>query len=194
MLRHTLTRLGIAAAAAASLAFAGHAEVSRAVSVTYAPGWNLVAGPAGSKLNGAVGPLYTLQPGDSTYEVFPAGSPLKDGYGYWAYFPNGGSIDLPIRPTSNFYAVEPVAGQYVMAGDPSSTFGLSIIGADVAFTYTPANGYQQATSVPLGQGFFVLSSGIVTLNIVPARGGGLGRPPPPVTGPVPAPTPGPQPQ
>jgi len=60
-------------------------------------GWNLVAGSAGATLSGASGQIYTLQPGDSSYESFPAGSPLKAGWGYWAFFPNGGSVNTPSR-------------------------------------------------------------------------------------------------
>src|SRR5579871_3085251 len=65
----------------------------QAQSVSYAPGWNLVAGPQGAQLIGATGQLYTLQAGDTDYETQPADAPLMACVGYWAYFPNGGSLN-----------------------------------------------------------------------------------------------------
>lgn len=61
--------------------------------VTYQPGWNLVAGTEGNvgtsqgtHMGGAIGSLFTLRPGDTSYESVPVSESLKSGWGYWAYF------------------------------------------------------------------------------------------------------------
>src|SRR5436309_1197221 len=85
-------------AAGMAAALVGMPETTRAEprttdqTSTYPLGWNLVAGPAGSTLAGATGALYSLQPGDSDYRSFPVTTPLQACWGYWAYFPNGGSL------------------------------------------------------------------------------------------------------
>jgi len=56
------------------------------VTVTYAAGWNIVAGPSGTTVTGASGSVYTLQPGDASYETLPSGGTLKPGAGYLADF------------------------------------------------------------------------------------------------------------
>src|SRR5437660_27597 len=76
--------------------------------ITYPPGWNLVSGPVGSTLNGASGNLYTLQPGDDRYEVLNVSTPLQACWGYWAYFPNGGSLTADTSQPS--YSVTPLPG------------------------------------------------------------------------------------
>jgi hypothetical protein len=146
---------------------------SSALAVTYAPGWNLISGPEGSRVSGAIGNLYTLQPGDSDYESMPVSSLLKGGYGYWAYFPNGGSL-VAGTSTSN-YQPNVAAGQWIMIGNPSAVADATFVGATLAYKYTPGAGYQNATSIPAGQGAWVQGSGVVYLL---ASGGSTAAPQP----------------
>ena len=131
------------------------------LAVTYAPGWNLISGPEGSRVSGAIGNLYTLQPADFDYESMPVSSLLKGGYGYWAYFPNGGSL-VAGTGTSN-YQPNVATGQWIMIGNPSATADATFVGATLAYKYTPGAGYQNATSIPAGQGAWVQGSGAVYL-------------------------------
>jgi hypothetical protein len=141
----------------AALLFVGFHGTQHVFAITYAAGWNLVAGPEGSRLTGASGSIFTMQPGDTDYESFPADSPLHGGYGYWAFFPSGGSITL--TGGSNTFSVASIPGQFIIVGNPSQAV-VTISGADTAFTYTPAGGYQNATAIPPGQGAWVMGSQI----------------------------------
>jgi len=133
-----------------------------AAAVQYPAGWNLISGPEGSHVSGASGPIYSLQPGDAAYEAFPPHPALKRGWGYWAYFPNGGSLNDAAGATA--YAVTLEAGKYVMLGDPSATGDATVSGADQVLTYSPAGGYQSGSVIPAGQGAFVLGTGTVSLS------------------------------
>lgn len=141
--------------------------------VVYGPGWNLVGGPDGSYLRGAIGSIYTLQPGDTDYEVFPATSPLRAGWGYWAFFPAGGSITLGIGQAT--YSVTPVPAEWTMVGNPGTSGPARILGADV----------QSVDVLQVGQGGFVMSARTVTITVptenVPNISGTVPRatPPPP---------------
>lgn len=161
----------------------------QAGAVNYPPGWNLVGGPAGSTLAGATGNLYSLQPGDSDYQVFPANTPLQPCWGYWAYFPSGGRL---IPGTSRAgCAVGVVAGQWVMAGNASIAGPAPVDGADQVLTYTPAGGYQPAAAIPVGAGAWVFASAAVAVEAPPAAAP-AGQPsqaaPPVQAAPAPQPT------
>lgn len=147
----------ISIALLAALLILGFHNAEHVFAITYAAGWNLVAGPEGSHLSGASGNIFTMQPGDTDYEVFPADSGLHGGWGYWANFPTGGSITL--TGGSNTFSVASVPGQFIMIGNPSPST-VTISGADTAFTYTPSGGYQNATAIPPGQGAWVMGSQI----------------------------------
>lgn len=134
-----------------------------ALAVNYAPGWNLVSGPDGSRLRGATGYLYTLQPGDDGYETMPASAWLKGGYGYWAYFPGGGSL-LAGTGTSS-YSPSLAPGEWAMIGNPSANAAATLVGTTAALTYTPSAGYQSVDAVPAGAGAWVQGSGLVNLSI-----------------------------
>lgn len=129
----------------------------------YPPGWNLVSGPEGSRLHGTLGPMYTLQPGDTSYASLPADLPLHGGWGYWAYFPLGGMIELAAGTAE--YMVWPVPGSWVRVGNPSDSTDVYIAGADVAYTYTPGSGYRAVSVLSPGQGAFV--SGTARMTIKP---------------------------
>src|SRR5690348_8222202 len=68
----------------------GEARAQR-IGITYPAGWNLIGGPDGSTVSGAMGSLFTFQAGDTAYQVVDTAAPLSACWGYWAYFPNGGS-------------------------------------------------------------------------------------------------------
>ncbi len=157
-----------------------HATAQTAV--TYTPGWNLVAGPSGSHLNGAVDPIYTLQPADTDYESFPADTALVGGQGYWAYFPNGGGIDF--APGTRTYSVRPPAHQFVMVGNPSATGDATVGGAEAVYLYSPSSGYQLTSVIPAGQGAW--AAGLATITLTAA-------PPPTPASPTPSPSPTPTP-
>lgn len=153
-----------------------------AQSITYPAGWNLVSGPDGSTLAGAEGLLYSLQPGDSDYQAVPANSPLRGCWGYWAYFPDGGSLNAS-GETDTRCDVSTLPGQWVMLGNPSATETLAFSGIDQALSYSPDGGYQATQQLPPGQGAF--ASGQRELVLGPIA---------PITPTVVAPNGAPQPQ
>jgi hypothetical protein len=162
-----LVVLALTAVVGARLAQPAHAVV------TYQPGWNLVGGPEGSYLSGAVGSLYTLQPGDTDYAVVPATTALRAGWGYWAYFPAGGSLTL--GPGQATYSVTPVSDQWVMVGNPGASGPARIDGVDV----------QAQPVMPVGHGAFVLSAHTVVVT-VPTEPVAVGSAPAPRAPPLPA--------
>jgi hypothetical protein len=173
----------IIAVLAATLFFVGHQTAQTALAVAYAPGWNLVSGPQGSTLTGATGNIYTLQPGDTDYESFAASSPLHGGWGYWAFFPNGGSITFGASAPS--LTITPVPGAFLMLGNPSQSVA-TITGADSVLLYTPAGGYQDSTVIPPGQGAWVTGSGQIALSAA-ADSAPVAAGPAPAVAPAPAP-------
>lgn len=145
--------------------------------VTYQAGWNLVGGPAGTILTGAVGPLYTYRADDTRYEALPADTPLQAGVGYWAYFPTATSITLP-SATPQALSVPLPASRWIMIGNP---FDLPVTlsggsgAAVVAEAYDASNGwYQPVPQVPccqldpgLGAWVFSAGGGSVRLSLGP---------------------------
>lgn len=174
MLVVTLILLGVRGAAPARAA-------------TLPAGWNLVAGADGATLTGATGQIYSLQPGDANYEVFAADRPLKAGWGYWAYFPTGGSVSSP--GSRSGYSVALTSGAWAMIGNPTSDCSVSVSGADTVLTYSPGAGYQETTTLSMGQGAWAIGSGTVTLT----PGSCVAQPatPSPTATPTPAATPAP---
>jgi hypothetical protein len=154
---------GAAIVLAILVAFAvtGRQGRAQSVAVNYPAGWNVVGGPEGSILRGAVDRIYTLRPGDTDYRSFSASSPLHAGWGYWAFFPDGGSIDL--APGLFTYTVTPDPGQWLMVGNPSSFALATISGATV----------QTEQLLGVGRGAFVMANRAVTVSVPP-----LGRVPP----------------
>ncbi len=155
-------RPAILAIAVLAIFGGAHARAPRAFAVSYAPGWNLVSGPEGSHLVGAVGDIYTLQPGDANYEAAPADSPLSGGFGYWAYFPAGGSLDATIGVAT--YSVTLAPGRWTMVGNPTSKATVTLSGSFSALIYVPQDGYVSVTAIPVGVGAWVLGSGQLTLS------------------------------
>jgi hypothetical protein len=159
--------------------------------ISYPAGWNLVGGPGGSTLVGATGNLYTLQPGDSSYQTFPANTPLQACWGYWAFFPNGGSLVPGVSQPGCEAGV--VAGQRVMVGNASTGGSAPVDGADQVLTYTPAGGYQAATAIPVGAGAWVFGNAAISIEgPLPAASTPATAPrpsSPPAAAPTQAPTP-----
>jgi hypothetical protein len=136
------------------------------VTVTYQRGWNLVGGPAGTEISGAVGPLYTEQAGDTGYEPVPATMSLQPGLGYWAYFASATSVSLPPAGTDDVTVTLP-PHQWVMVGNPFlfAAALLSTSGANATVeSYDPSSGrYSVLTPVPCceirpGEGAWVYSA------------------------------------
>ncbi|HLZ70038.1 MAG TPA: Ig-like domain-containing protein [Dehalococcoidia bacterium] len=136
------------------------------VTVTYAAGWNLVSGPDGQIFSGSDNPLYAFQPGDTAYEVLPAGSPTHAGVGYWVYFPAQTTVTLNASTATSLTITLP-AGQWVLIGNPSQQT-LQLHGADEAQTWDTASGtYLSVTSIGAGQGVWVYSQNGGELTLSP---------------------------
>jgi hypothetical protein len=133
--------------------------------VTYKAGWNLVSAPQGTTITGNTGSMYTYQAGDTNYETVNAGTPVKPGYGYWAYFQSQSTGTIPLT-TGGSVTVTLPAGSPVMIGNPGSTTA-QLSGADSVVTYDPVAGtYSQVTSLAPGQGGWAMSynGGSVTIT------------------------------
>jgi len=143
---------------------ATNAYAPQGFSVSYAAGWNIVAGPTGSTITGNSGPLYSFQPGDTAYQVDPAGSPLTGGAGAWAYFNSGTTTTIGLVNAGSV-SVQLPAGQYVMIGNAGDT-PATVSGADSVLIYSPSSGnYVQTTQLAAGQGAWAISmrGGLATL-------------------------------
>jgi hypothetical protein len=144
------------------------------VTISLGPGWQIVGGPTGSTVSGATGRLFTFQPGDTEYESFPVSTPLRGCWGYWAYFPNGGSITMPAATSPDPCTVSLADGPWAMVGNPATTGASTIVGASESYDYG-GNGYFANVAVPVGGGAWVEGPG--TVNVFPP--GFLPPPPPP---------------
>ncbi len=138
-------------------------------SVTYPAGWDIVAGPTGTTLPGVAGSLYTLQPGDTSYEMIPAGTPLKAGEGYWADVGSSTPTTIALASSGSMTVSLP-PGQFVMIGNPGDTVA-TVTGADTVLVYSPStNNYTSATQLQPGQGAWAYSAagGQATIMNAPA--------------------------
>jgi hypothetical protein len=133
------------------------------LTVTYSPGWNLVAGPTGTVVTGNIGPLYAFRPGDSSYEVIPTGTPLTAGTGYWAYFSQTTTSSLGSFNPGSMTEQLP-AGQFVMVGNPGA-MSATVSGADIVYTYSVSAGYQRTTTLAPGQGAWAFSANGGTVSL-----------------------------
>jgi hypothetical protein len=155
--------------------------------VTYAAGWNIVAGPSGTVDSGSASQLYSFPPGSVSYQTLPQGSVLQAGTGYWAYFNAPVTVTLPAGgPGSTTLQIPP--GQPTLVGNPG--YGTATVsGSGVTlFVYSPATGsYQQTTQLAAGQGAWAMSTvgGPITITASGAPGAyppgayPPGGPPPP---------------
>ncbi len=146
--------------------FAGFHTAQAAPAVSYPSGWNLVAGPAGSTFPGATA-VYSFPPGAADYIGRTSDTPASTGYGYWAYYPQGGSPNLAGNPSSCRTTIEAPAGRYFLAGNTSSSNTATINGAAMVYTYDPVAGtYAAARTLTPGQGAWVMpdAGGAVTID------------------------------
>lgn len=145
------------------------AQPVHAAGASYAAGWNLVAGPDGSTVTGAVGSLYTLAP-DGSYQAIDPTTALQGGVAYWAYFPSAGSLKLPKTAVIGSKNVAGAADTWQMVGNPSSISTVQLVtptpdSGDVALTFDPKTGkYAAATSLKVGQGAWVITLNGLTLQ------------------------------
>jgi hypothetical protein len=140
-------------------------------SVAYPPGWNLVAGPTGSTLLGAVGDLYTTQiSGD--YLALPPNTALSGCRGYWAYFPMGGSTTF--GPDQTNCAATISAGNWVMVGNPVGSFSVQV-SAEQVYVYTPTVGYTATRFLAPGTGAWAIASGTVSVQVPGATSSATAR-------------------
>lgn len=136
-----------------------------AATFSYRAGWNLVSGPAGTTFAGAQPPLFTLQAGDTTYEALQGIGPAQAGVGYWAYFAADSLVTPPADgpPASTIAAP---AGRFVMIGNPSASRTVTVVGADLIYTYDPLTGqYRRTTTLAPGQGAWAVSLAGGTLTL-----------------------------
>jgi hypothetical protein len=159
----------------ASLAFSatvmvlGQAAVPPAPApIPLAPGWNLVAGSDGTTL-----PVdaFLWRPALNSYDVVPAGSPLRAGQGYWAFATSAAQFALASNAAITA-SVNAPAGQWVMVGNPTQGTSAVVQGADALFTWDPAaQRYTAATLLQPGQGAWALSyaGGTITLQGVATK-------------------------
>jgi hypothetical protein len=137
--------------------------------VTYQPGWNLVGGPSGTLFSNAGDPLYTFPAGASVYTSLTNTTPIQGGAGYWAFFNAATTLNLNGAAGPGPASVPLPVNQYVMIGNPT-THAVTMSGADVIYTYNPANPSNPYTAVTMlrpGQGGWALSANGGTLTFSP---------------------------
>jgi len=133
--------------------------------VTFNPGWDIVAGPAGTVITGNVGPMYAFGPGSTTYTVVPQGTPLQAGMGYWAYFEAPASTSLAFTSAGASEAALP-PGQFVLIGNPGDTVA-TVSGASMVLTWNGSQ-YTQVSQLNPGQGAWAFSWAGVQAAIIPS--------------------------
>lgn len=146
------------------------------LSIAYAAGWNLVGAPAGVRFTGATS-LLALAP-DGTYQPVSPLDAAETGRGYWAYFP--AAVDVSLAPAATTSAaIDLPPGAWALAGNPFSV-PARLSGADVAYSYDPAGGYQRVALLPPGHGALVYSASgsALTLSAAPDTIRALAPPPP----------------
>jgi hypothetical protein len=144
--------------------------------VTYPAGWSLIAGSAGSCLNGATAAYLVLTTNTPlphvTYQPAPVTAGLVADQAYWVYFPSGGSLALasatylpePQVPTTASdlacsWSLGTPANWIALAnGSPSGPLDV-ISGARTTLLYQPGQGYSAATTIPIGHAAWVWPAG-----------------------------------
>lgn len=140
---------------AATVVVAGAPPPQPGVSATYRLGWNIIGAPSGAVL-----PVdaFAWDPVAGRYMVIAAGSPLKGGTGYWAFFYATQAVALPPAGVTVARVSAP-AGAWVLVGNPSDVSSATVSGADALFTYDPTAGvYAAAPALPPGAGAWARSN------------------------------------
>lgn len=120
----------------------------------YTPGWNLVAGPDGSRLAINREPLLSLNGTTDAYTVNHDAS-AQAGTGYWVFYPHGAVLLLAGAPQA-VSQLHVAGGSWATIGN-SGTKSVSVRGADIALTYTPQSGFVPADQVQPGQAALVFA-------------------------------------
>jgi len=150
---------------------AGTTPAAGTATATYAPGWNIVGGPAGTTFAQALNPLYTFpanNPSAPNYQTVPNTQTLTPGQGYWAYFNSTTTVNLSGTATLLFSISIPAA-QYIQIANPTTT-NVTVSGADIVYAYDPtvaASGqpYTAITTLKPGQGAWAYSNAGGTLTL-----------------------------
>ena len=119
------------------------------------PGWNLVAGPDGSRLALHGEPLLLLDGDQETFAQSDSNA-AQAGQGYWVYYPQGAMLLLVGTPL-DVSTVHIDAGHWATIGN-SGTQPAAVRGADIALTYEPNGGFSRVSVVPPGEAAFVFSA------------------------------------
>jgi hypothetical protein len=160
--------LWIPIALAAALGGAPHA--GRAATILYQPGYELIAGPTGTTVNGVAGSLYTIDPASGQLIAVDASRPLQGGVGYFADFTDLTNVRL--APDDGKPAIiQAPGGEWLLVGNPSDYNDATVQGADLVYGYDPQAGYVQESTVPPGQGALVYSASGGTIVVRPLPNG-----------------------
>lgn len=130
----------------------------------YTPGWNLVAGPDGSRLAVNGEPLMSLNGASDSYTI-NRDAVAQAGTGYWVFYPHGAVLLLVGTP-------QPVS-QMSLSGGSWATIGnsgvkpVSVRGADIALVYSPQSGFTPADQVQPGQAALVFAYTDTTVFLDP---------------------------
>ncbi|MHB8574196.1 MAG: hypothetical protein ACYDCQ_02595 [Dehalococcoidia bacterium] len=130
------------------------------VTLPLAPGWQLIAGPTGSRVSGAVGPLYTWPLGAQAYQAVDAGAPLQGGVGYWAFMAEAGTLSLGTDQPAATAGLLP--GGWQLIGNPFLS-DAPLQGSGAVLTYTPTAGYQPQHMLAAGQGAWAWTPTVLSL-------------------------------
>jgi PKD repeat protein len=151
----------------ASITVTVSASTPTGPTVTYQPGWNMVAGPAGTSFSQAQNPLYTIQLGTNQYQTQPNTQPVAAGAGYWAFFPAVTTVTLT-GTSSTTSSVFVAAGTYAFVGNSSTTQTLTVRGPDACFLYNPtSNSYSIVSTLSPGQACAAFSTDGANVTVGP---------------------------
>lgn len=118
----------------------------------YPPGWNLVAGPGGSRLGLHGEILLDLDGASGSYTR--SDSPIAQaGQGYWVYY-GGGAMLLLVGTPLDVSVAHVLGGHWATIGN-SGTRPAAVRGADLVLAYEPGAGFAAVSSIPPGQAALV---------------------------------------
>lgn len=151
------------------LAF-GRPSSTRAATILYQPGYELIAGPTGTLVSGVAGSLYTIDLQSGQFKAVDPTLPLQGGVGYFANFTDLTNVRL--APDDGQPAtINAPAGQWLLVGNPSDYNDAAVQGADLVYGYDPQAGYIQESTLPPGQGALVYSANAGPIVVRPLPNG-----------------------
>ncbi|MHB8577773.1 MAG: hypothetical protein ACYDCQ_20875 [Dehalococcoidia bacterium] len=156
-------------ALAAAVGIGAAALPVSAATITYTPGWHLVAGPPGTTFRG-ISSLYAYDPVAGQYVSLPLDQATAAGAGYFAFFTD--LFVVRMAPDDHQAVSAPLAaGAWTLVGNPSAYSPATVAGADIVYVYDQQEGYVIESSVPPGAGALVFSYNGGTATITPIPGG-----------------------